>query len=219
MKKKIFINIILGLVFLIGLALIFNNQIKEFVVQRMAQSSVQQEIGKTTKKADYNLKNVEALDAKTALDAALNGAADAPIGKIAIPKLKIKLAVYEGVANVNLARGVGTMKPNQVMGQKNYALAGHHMSDPNALFSPLVDAKLGQKIYLTNGKTLYTYQIQQKVDVNATEVQWIDDQADEKLLTLVTCSTAQPGVKTRLIIRANLVDEAKLTKKTAKYFV
>lgn len=218
MKKKVFVNIILALVFVLGLALIFNNQIKEFVVQHMVQSSVQQEIGKATKKADYNLKNVEALDAKTALDAALNGT-DAPIGKIAIPKLKIKLAIYEGVANVNLARGVGTMKPNQVMGQKNYALAGHHMSDPQALFSPLVDAQIGQKIYLTNGKTLYTYQIQQKVDVKATEVQWIDDQPDEKLLTLVTCSTAQPGVKTRLIIRANLVDQAKLTKKTAKYFV
>lgn len=48
------------------------------------------------------------------------------------------------------------------MGKGNYALAGHNMSNlgPKVLFSPLYyRAKVGQKIYLTDMKNVYTYKI------------------------------------------------------------
>ncbi|WP_282709300.1 class A sortase [Ligilactobacillus sp. Marseille-Q7487] len=218
MKKKVAINIGLLLVFLVGLALIFNNQIKEFVVEHLEQSSLKQEIAKPKKKASYNLENVAALDAQTALKAALKGV-DAPIGKIAIPSVGMKLAIYEGVANINLAHGAGTMKPNQQMGQGNYALAGHHMANENILFSPLAKAKVGQIAYLTDGKKIYKYKLTKRVVVNEDQIQWIDDVPAKKLLTLVTCSSSQPGVKMRLIFQGELVSAEKLTKKTSQYFV
>lgn len=36
------------------------------------------------------------------------------------------------------------------MGKRNYTLAGHHMTNPNILFSPLQNIKTGDTIYLIN---------------------------------------------------------------------
>lgn len=74
------------------------------------------------------------------------------IGKIAVPAVGLKLPIFEGINDNNLLRGAGTMKENEKMGEGNYALAGHHMNNPDILFSPLAKAQVGELVYLTDGK-------------------------------------------------------------------
>lgn len=58
-----------------------------------------------------------------------------------------------------LALTTGTMKSNQVMEEGNYTLAGHHMKDPDLLFSPLYRVEVGEAVYLTGLSDIYKYQI------------------------------------------------------------
>ena len=107
------------------------------------------------------------------------------------------------------------MKPDQQMGQGNYALAGHHMRDPQLLFSPIVRSKPGEIIYLTDGKKLYTYKITDKQIISKYAVEWIDDVANQKLITLITCD--DQGVD-RYAIRGSLVKVQKLTAGLSKKY-
>ena len=116
-------------------------------------------------------------------------------------------------------RGAGTMKQNETMGEEgNYCLAGHHMEDNNILFGPLANIGVGAKVYLTDGKNVYTYKVILKKIVNEDQVQWLNDVPGQKLLTLVTCSSGTPGVKTRIIVRGELQQVQPANKSTLKVF-
>ena len=83
------------------------------------------------------------------------------------------------------------MKANQKMGEGNYSLASHHIfTAENAsqmLFSPLVNAKAGMKIYLTDKDKVYTYEIREVKHVTPDRVDEIEDRDGIKEITLVTC--------------------------------
>ena len=83
------------------------------------------------------------------------------------------------------------MKPDQKMGEGNYSLASHHIfTAENAsqmLFSPLVNAKAGMKIYLTDKDKVYTYEITEVKHVTPDRVDEIEDRDGIKEITLVTC--------------------------------
>ena len=101
------------------------------------------------------------------------------------------LPIFKGLDNVNLFYGAGTMKPDQKMGEGNYSLASHHIfTAENAsqmLFSPLVNAKAGMKIYLTDKDKVYTYEITEVKRVTPDRVDEIEDRDGVKEITLVTC--------------------------------
>ena len=93
------------------------------------------------------------------------------------------------------------MKPNQKMGEGNYSLASHHIfTAENAsqmLFSPLVNAKEGMKIYLTDKDKVYTYSITSVENVEPERVDVVDDAADGTAeVTLVTCEDAAATSRT-----------------------
>ena len=116
-------------------------------------------------------------------------------------------------------RGAGTMKADEKMGaENNYAIAGHHMEDPNILFGPLSKAKIGKKIYLTDEKKVYVYKITKKTVVDETQVKWIDDIPGESLVTLVTCASGTEGEVNRIIIQGSLVSTETASKSNLKYF-
>lgn len=112
------------------------------------------------------------------------------IGEISIPKLDVHLPIFLGTDDNTIATGAGTMKPFQVMGKGNFALASHNLIDtaPKLLFSPLTHAKTEMKIYLTDKSQIYMYKITniEVVSVDRTDV--IDDLPGENVLTLVLCS-------------------------------
>ena len=141
------------------------------------------------------------------------------IGKIAMPSVGLKLPIFEGLNNEDLVRGAGTMKQGEQMGAEgNYALAGHHMKDAKLLFGPLADAKLGDKIYVTDEKKVYVYTTTVKTVVNKSEVQYIYDEPGKKMITLVTCASGDDGEVDRTIIQGELAEVLDATKENLKYF-
>lgn len=218
MKWRRRLSLFLGICLLIvGLVLIFNKQIQSMLIKNATQTQLQAKITKPkkTKDTSFDFKQVKSVDSTKTLKNTLNKS-QGMIGKIAIPAVNLKLPIYYGISDASLYRGAGTMKPDQQMGQGNYALAGHHMRDPNVLFSPIVRTKPGEKIYLTDGTKLYTYKITKKQLISKYAVEWINDVPNEKLVTLITCD--DEGVD-RYAIRGTLVKKQKLTNHLSqKYF-
>lgn len=132
------------------------------------------------------------------------------IGKVAVPNLGINLNIYEGIGNLELNLGAGTLKRNQKMGHNNYALAGHNMDDRRTYFSPLYSAKQngslgGQTAILTDFDKVYYYRINEASFINSFDVSVINNsKAFEKhaVVTLITCDATGAG---RLCVRGKLI--------------
>lgn len=125
-------------------------------------------------------------------DATLNY--DYMVGEIYMPAVDMHVPILEGVSNENLWLGAGTMKPGQQMGQGNYALAGHHMWDDSQLFTPIMDAAVGDVAYITDKNTVYEYTVTETFVAAKTEGHLVNDDVngrlatDAALMTLVTCT-------------------------------
>lgn len=208
----------IGFVFvlLIGLSLVFNQQLKNSLIHFDAQRANQTKLGQPNIKADYNFANVEALDTLAVLKASLTK--QNAQAKLAIPAVHLKLPVFNGLNNEYLAAGAGMMKPKQKLGRKNYALAGHHLQNERLLFGPLAKLETTANVYLTDGQKLYCYQVIKKVVVDRSQSQYLNDVKGQKLLTLVTCASGRVNEKRRLIIQAKFIKETTLTQKGAKMF-
>lgn len=211
--KNGIINLIMVLLLLVGFALIFNNQIKNYLVKDTTQKHTisnvtREDVKKNEKKeANFDFNQVESLDfnlvaqATKGRDIGLD-----TIGGIAIPSVKMNLPIFKGVSNYVLAVGAGTMKEEQRMGHGNYALASHYMYDPALLFAPLVNVELGSSILLTDLDYIYEYKTVSKNYVEPTRVEVIDDVKDKQLVTLVTCDVSGEN---RLIVQGELVRKVK----------
>lgn len=129
-------------------------------------------------------------------------------GRIAIPKVGLNLPILEGVSDQNLWVGAGTMKPNQRMGEGNYALAGHYVEAPNLLFSPLHRVQIGYYIYTFDGNTIYQYKTTERKILSAHAGEAVENSQGNQIVTLITCQDLQ--AKQRLMIRGELVDKMKI---------
>ncbi|MFD1441062.1 MULTISPECIES: class A sortase [Lacticaseibacillus] len=209
----------LGLV--VGLALVFNEQIKLFVVDWMSRSTLstldQKVVAKNNKKkATYDFSKVNDLDLGTVGNAAMN--TKNAIGMIAIPKVSLHLPIMKGLANDNLSVGAATMTADQKMGEGNYALAGHDTSHKGVLFSPLGYVKAGDNVYLTDMKNVYRYKVTLKKNVDQYEVHWVDPVPNQKLITLITCEVNTATRADRIMVRGELTKVSKATNKRLKVF-
>lgn len=219
--KKFLKYCLIVVLLVVGLALIFNQQIKNALVSHMTTSAVSTTVVKpqqNSKKANFDFKKIKAVDSQMVVSAATS-AKNAAIGKIAMPSVGLKLPIFEGLNNEDLVRGAGTMKQGEQMGAEgNYALAGHQMKDAKLLFGPLADARLGDKIYVTDEKKVYVYTTTLKTVVNKSEVQYIYDEPGKKMITLVTCASGEDGEVDRTIIQGELAEVLDATKENLKYF-
>ena len=101
------------------------------------------------------------------------------------------------------------MRKDQIMGQGNYPIAGHHMRMWEILFNRVPSLKNGDKMYITDKNNIYTYQVYANVKVDESETRVIYDQiAVQKgnpVLTLVTCfNRNEPDI--RVIVHGELVN-------------
>lgn len=217
-QKHTLIRWVLGFVIVIGLLMAFSSPIKNWMIGHLSDRARSAKIVKPGE-GNFNYSDVHAVNGRDTLRAAMQKA-PASIGRIAIPAVNLKLPVYNGLGTNgrNLLYGAGTLRPNQKMGTGNYTLAGHHMSNENILFGPLMKTKIGQKVYLTDGKRVYTYQIEQRAIIDEHQTQWINDEPHQKMLTLFTCTTAKSGETHRLVVRGNLIKVAKINKHNGNLF-
>ena len=196
-RKNLLINILAGFLILLSLALIFNSKIRNiFMVwntnkYQVSQVSKEKLEENNNSEGNFDFNSVKSISSEAVLSAQWDAQQLPVIGGIAIPEVEINLPIFKGLDNVNLFYGAGTMKPNQKMGEGNYSLASHHIfTAENAsqmLFSPLVNAKEGMKIYLTDKEKVYTYVIREVKHVTPDRVDEIEDREGIKEITLVTC--------------------------------
>ena len=196
-RRNLLTNILAVFLILLSLVLIFNSQIRDiFMVWNTNKYQVSQvtkekiEENKETE-GNFDFDSVKSISSEAVLAAQWDAQQLPVIGGIAIPEVEINLPIFKGLDNVNLFYGAGTMKANQKMGEGNYSLASHHIfTAENAsqmLFSPLVNAKAGMKIYLTDKDKVYTYEIREVKHVTPDRVDEIEDREGVKEITLVTC--------------------------------
>ncbi|WP_302176453.1 class A sortase [Limosilactobacillus ingluviei] len=192
------------LLVLVSLALIFNQQIKYYLVgsyrPTITKTLVQKNQQKQVNQKDFDFSQTKDLNFQAVAKARANKQAVNIIGEISIPAIKMTIPIATGVSNTTLALAAGTMRPDQQMGQGNYALAGHNMAHGSKiLFSPLYyHAKVGQKVYLTDMRHVYTYRIYERKFILATRVDVVND-TPKKILTLITCDATGAN---RLMVRA-----------------
>lgn len=197
--------------FIIGLILVCSPFVTHYTIgSRTNQYQVSQVSKKTIinnqhQKASYDYDAIKLISESSVLTE--QGDNLPVIGGIAIPELSINLPIFKGVTNANLLYGAGTMKDNQVMGgENNYALASHHVfnltGNSNMLFSPLERAKNGMVVYLTDKTTVYTYTITEITTVTPEQLEVLNDQPNQSLLTLITCQDAK--ATRRLVVKASL---------------
>lgn len=188
--------------------MIFNNQIKSYLVNGYRPQVTRQSIKKNqSKKGNYDFSNVKALNLQTVAKNRASKQNVNIIGTIAIPDIDMSIPIAKGVDNNTLALAAGTMREDQQMGKGNYALAGHNMAHGSKiLFSPLYyHAKVGQKVYLTDLNKVYTYKITQREFIDADRVDVVDN-TNDPIITLITCDAT--GAR-RLMIRGKLVKKQK----------
>ena len=211
-RKNLLINILAGVLILLSLALIFNSKIRNiFMVwntnkYQVSQVSKEKLEENNNSEGNFDFNSVKSISSEAVLSAQWDAQQLPVIGGIAIPEVEINLPIFKGLDNVNLFYGAGTMKPNQKMGEGNYSLASHHIfTAENAsqmLFSPLVNAKKGMKIYLTDKDKVYTYEIREVKHVTPDRVDEIDDREGINEITLVTC--VDYDATERIIVKGDL---------------
>ncbi|WP_442759870.1 class A sortase [Enterococcus italicus] len=206
--KNWLVNLVLLLLLLIGLALVFNNQIRSFfMAQRTAQYELtnvsQATIEKNEKKeASFDFDAVQPISTQAVLEAQLSNKALPVIGGVAIPSVSINLPIFKGVSNEALLYGAGTFSPSQQMGEGNYALASHRTDRQDLLFTSLDQVETGAVVYLTDLKTIYTYRVYRKDRIQPTQVEVLDDVPNKKILTLITCGELTG--ETRIVVQGEL---------------
>lgn len=222
MKKKrlknILINLGLFLLLLLGLALVFNRQIKQFL---MSKTSAHYQIEQVTREqieankqveATFDFAAVESASLEAVLQAQLSGKVLPVIGGIAVPSVEIQLPIFKGLGNEALLFGAGTFSPEQQMGQGNYALASHRIEQSTILFTRLEEVKMGDVIYLTDLDQIYVYETIESKRIEAYQVEVIEEVPDQTLVTLITCGEAA-GI-TRWMVQGKLTETIPVDKAT-----
>ena len=131
--------------------------------------------------------------------------------KISIPRLGIRNATVS-IGGEDLAQNIiqypGTALPGEI---GNAVIFGHSVlpafynpTDYLTIFSTLPTLVAGDVITLNYDGITYKYQVEEKYEVQPTDLQILDQDESDSFLTLVTC--VPPGLQTRrLIVKARIV--------------
>lgn len=130
------------------------------------------------------------------------------IGYISIPTIKVELAIYhgtsEGVLNIAAGHLQGSSFP--VGGENTHAVVSAHRGLPSAkLFSDLDKLYVGDTFTITVLGNVLTYEVEEILIIEPTEVDKLSIIPNGDYITLMTCTPY--GINThRLLIRSHRID-------------
>lgn len=227
-KLEIVRYILSAILLIAGIALLVTQPVKQMLMKQQSETTKSELKNLTPEEiksaensdASYDYDAVHSISLETILAAQQNKSKAPMIGEIAIPDVDINLPIVKGVSDDNLLVGAATMKPGQEMGVGNYTLASHYSDAYNEslLFAPLIRAKEGMKIYLTDLSKVYAYEITSVTLVEPTAVEVLDE-TGENIITLVTCNDM--SATKRRIVRGKLVsiqNASDVSSDVASYF-
>lgn len=201
--------------FLVGLTFFFSPQISKHFIQSTGKSEMslthEQMKENLKKKTSFNPDGISPMTTKELLSHQFSKTDLPGIGIISIPDINLELPVFNGVTYETMMYGAGTAKPNQQMGKGNFALASHTIFNAfngeimkNILFGNLINAQLGQSIFLTDKNKVYEYRIDNIYTAHVSQGNIIDNHDDRKEITLYTCTTLTGDE--RLVVHGLLIN-------------
>lgn len=227
MKSRI-INIIIAVVFIIGLFVLLYPSVSDYINQKHA-SKVSVEYVNTVKDTDKERIEQMFKDAETynrtlaqtpsaffdpslieGYEDALNLIDTGVMGQLTIKRLRIDLPIYHGISEGVLQVGAGHIEGTSLpVGGKNThcVLSGHRGLPSAKLFTNLDRMELGDQFTITVLDRVMTYQVDQIKVVLPEQTDDLRITAGKDYCTLMTCTPY--GVNShRLLVRGIRVDNA-----------
>ena len=138
------------------------------------------------------------------LDVAGNGI----IGYVDIPKIDVELPIYHGTSDQVLNMAVGHLEGSSlpIGGESRHAVLSAHRGLPSAkLFTDLDKMEVGDTFTITVLNQVLTYEVDQILIVEPTDVSTLIIEAGKDLCTLVTC-TPYGFNSHRLLVRGHRIE-------------
>lgn len=224
-KRKIMIAGLISLALLIMISIFGYQKFTQVAAGNVSASAIESTSNnkkiKQTRKPKYDFNGIEEITPQSLAYAKAHMNEYKPIGQIASDhkNLDFDLNIYQGVGNVELNLGAGSMKQNQQMGLNNYAVAGHNMHDhryfSNVYWSVKKENYKGKIIALTDFQNIYYYKITEASFITKDRIDLTENSqkfAKTPVLSLFTCDWS--GNK-RAFMRGELVDEISWTNATS----
>jgi sortase A len=124
------------------------------------------------------------------------------IGILEISNINVKLPILEGASNANLNIGAAHLAGTAAIGNDgNTVIAAHHSYKYGRMFNRLHELAAGDIITIQKGNQTLQYKVTVSEMVEPTDISVLDQPAQGKHLTLITCDN---NGSHRLIVRADL---------------
>lgn len=130
------------------------------------------------------------------------------LGYITIPKIDIKLPIYNGASKENMAKGAAYLANTSLPvggDNTNCVIAAHTRYKGIHMFKRITELKSGDEIYITNFWETLVYKVCETKVINPKDSQNIYIQENRSLVTLSTCHP-YPNNYQRYLVYAELVE-------------
>ena len=226
--KKNRSNIILILIFLVGLSVMLYPTVSDYVNQKnqsRAVASYSEEVENLSDvdyqayfdaADDYNRRLAETPDAfyrpeeVSGYTDTLDVSGTGIMGYITIPKIGVELPVYHGTSDGVLQVAAGHLEGSSlpVGGAGTHAVISAHRGLPSAkLFTNLDELEVGDTFTITVLARVLTYEVDQISIVLPTETDLLQPVEGKDYVTLMTCTPY--GINThRLLVRGKRIENA-----------
>ncbi|WP_019422416.1 class D sortase [Paenibacillus sp. OSY-SE] len=125
-------------------------------------------------------------------------------GAISIEKIDLREPMLAGATAQSLKHGSGVVVPNRTPGTTgNFVLASHRSQTFGRHFNRLDELEAGDEIKIETTNNTYVYKVNTKFIVEPEDLSVLDQNKDDKQLTLITCEPMDNPTH-RLIIKALL---------------
>ena len=130
------------------------------------------------------------------------------LGYITIPKIDIKLPIYNGASKENMAKGAAYLANTSLPvggDNTNCVIAAHTRYKGIQMFKRITELKTGDEIYITNFWETLVYKVCETKVIDPKDSQNIYIQENRSLVTLSTCHP-YPNNYQRYLVYAELVE-------------
>lgn len=207
MKKKIaYLLMVIGIIILLipSIGKLYTKYKQDQIYQEylqyneQLQNAFQESPQDVSPEQQFQDANKEGLEEKVNLGEAM--------GVIKIPKIDVELLVVEGVTSKDLKLGAGHMPQTALPGQPgNCAIAGHRSYTFDTYFNRLDEVEIGDKVMVETPTQEYTYEVYEVFIVEPIDVEVLNQNMEESILTLITCEPIVEATH-RLIVRGKLME-------------
>ncbi|RST94125.1 class A sortase [Vagococcus bubulae] len=163
---------------------------------------------------EQKIRSVNVSDYAEALGDFHKSVNDWGIGRLVIPSVSIDVPILSGISNTNLLSGAASYRKNQELGKDNYVLMSHNLVGSSALLTDIDKLKKGDKMYATDFKNIYTFDVTVNKVIDETEVDVIKKVPTEQL-TLIRCE-GDIGTKYRRLVQGKLSNQTSIEDSTDK---